>query len=288
MPDFKNRNDIEFAKYDAMSTEELQALLREDASKPEGEETNMEVLFYVMEVLAKRRQARQEGKTPEEALESFVKNYMPEAETASSSESGSTVRMRKPMTRRWARGLVAAAAVLALIFGSSFTASAFGFDLWDFVVNWTQETFHFGNTDQESKISDPEKSDVAPYLGLQNALENLKIDTALAPTWLPEGYEEVEVRVQETPKQRQIIAKYEYSENEVKILITDYLNSSPNQIEQIDSTLEVYESEGIMYYIFTDVDTLQAAWVNGNYECYISGPLSTSEMKNIIDSIGKG
>ena len=125
MPDFENRNDIEFAKYDAMSTEELQALLREDASKPEGDETNMEVLFYVMEVLAKRRQARQEGKTPEEALESFVKNYMPEAEDASSSESDATVRRHKPVVRRWLCGLVAAGATVVLIFSMSLTANAF-------------------------------------------------------------------------------------------------------------------------------------------------------------------
>ena len=70
MPDTQNRNEDVFAKYNAMSTEELQQILREDASKPEGqEETSTEALFYIMEVLAQRRRARNEGKTPEEALE---------------------------------------------------------------------------------------------------------------------------------------------------------------------------------------------------------------------------
>lgn len=60
------------------------------------------------------------------------------------------------------------------------------------------------------------------------------------------------------------------------------------QIEQDETVVEVYEVKGIKYYIFTDIDSLQAAWVRDNYACYISGPLSLSEIKQIIDSIEKG
>ena len=74
----------QFAKYDNMSTEELQQILRDDASIPEGQESNMDELFYVMDVLASRRKARDEGKTPEEALESFKQYYDPEINHASS------------------------------------------------------------------------------------------------------------------------------------------------------------------------------------------------------------
>lgn len=55
MPDNQHRKDEKFAMHDAMSTEELQQLLREDASKPVGEESDTDSLFYIMEVLAKRR-----------------------------------------------------------------------------------------------------------------------------------------------------------------------------------------------------------------------------------------
>lgn len=87
MPDTRNRRDNEFAKYDAMSTEELQQLLREDASKPVGEESDTDALFYMMEVLAKRRKERNEGKSPEEALESFKMHYHTDNEISSDSES---------------------------------------------------------------------------------------------------------------------------------------------------------------------------------------------------------
>lgn len=288
MPDFENRNDIEFAKYDAMSTEELQALLREDASKPEGDETNMEVLFYVMEVLAKRRQARQEGKTPEEALESFVKNYMPEAEDASSSERGFTVRRHKPVVRRWTRGLVAAAAVIVLILGTSFTASAFGFDIWDIVVKWTQETFHFAYVVDSTESREPHKVNAQAFGGLQSSMDRYDITTKLVPNWIPDGYEEVDVQVFDTPKQRQFVAMYQCGDNTIRIRIANYLDGDPEQIEQSGPLIETYPSAEVTYYIFDNDGQLQAAWITDNFECYISGPLSLSEIKDMIDSIEEG
>lgn len=288
MPDSKSRRDTELAKYEAMSTEELQALLREDASKPEGDETNMEVLFYVMEVLAKRRQAHQEGKTPEEALESFVKNYMPEDENASSSERGSAARSFKTNARRWMSGLIAASVAIVLILGTSFTASAFGFDLWEVVTKWTQETFHFGYSTNTYDPSSPEKIDNISYSGLQAALDNFDVTLALAPQWFPEGYVEADVRTQDTPKQREFIAKYQNGDNSIRIRISDYLDGSPEQIERSDSLLEVYTANEISYYIFDNNGILQATWIVDGFECYISGPISLSELKQMIDSIQKG
>lgn len=288
MPDSKSRRDIELAKYEAMSTEELQAILREDASKPEGEESNEDILFYVMEVLARRRQARKEGKSPEEALESFVKNYMPEDDGASGSESESTARRRRSGPRRWMSGLVAAAAMLVLVFGMSLTANAFGIDLWEIVVKWTQETFYFDNPGQISEAGEPEVEDSTPYPGLQTMLEQHNVEVAIVPSWIPEGYEEVDVKTFETPKQRQFVSLYQNGSEEMKIWIADYLDGSPVQIEQSDTVLEVYVSGGVEYYIFSDINQIRVAWIRDSFECCITGPLSIEEMKNMIDSIEKG
>lgn len=288
MPDSQNRMDNEFEKYDAMSTEELQQLLREDASKLEGEETNMEALLYVMEVLAKRRQARNEGKSPEEALESFMQNYYVEDDKSSGSESDSSDRKHGPSFRRWMSGLIAAAAMFVLILGSSLTASALGFDLWDIIVKWTQETFHFGYSSDGSDTGDPNKNSTEVFAGLQDALNDYDISVLLVPTWIPDGYEEVIVKVEDTPRRRQFAAQYQFGDKTIRIRIADYFDSAPAQIEQSDPVLEVYTVNGIQYYIFENYDQLRAVWINENYECYIIGPLSVSEIKEMIDSIGKG
>ena len=288
MPDSHNRGDADYSKYESMSTEELQQLLREDASKPEGEETNVEVLLYIMEVLAKRRQARSEGKSPEEALESFKQNYMPEDEESSTSESESTIRKLRPNIRRWMSGLIAAAAMFVLILGSSLTANALGFDLWDIIVKWTQETFHLGSIADTSNSDEPLGDNTLVFAELQAALDNYEIDAALAPTWIPDGYIFESVQTYETPRQRQIVAMFRDGNKEIKVWVADYLDSHPMQIEQNESTVEVYVSDGIQYYIVEDTGSLQAAWINENYECFISGPLTLSEIKEMIDSIKKG
>lgn len=287
MPDSQDRVDNEFEKYDAMSTEELQQLLREDASKPEGDETNMEALLYVMKVLANRRQAQNEGKSPEEALGSFMQNYYVEDDKSSGSERNSSSRKHNPGFRRWMSGLIAAAAMFVLIIGSSLTASALGFDLWDIIVKWTQETFHFGYAIDSNESANPNSESMELFVGLQTALDDYDISTALVPTWIPKGYEEVDVSIEDTPRRRQFVAKYVYGDNTIRIRIADYFDGAPSQVEQSGSVLEVYTSNGIDYYIFSNYNQIQAVWINDDFECYIMGPLSISELKEMIDSIRK-
>lgn len=288
MPDSQDRVDNEFEKYDAMSTEELQQLLREDASKPEGDETNMEALLYVMKVLANRRQAQNEGKSPEEALGSFMQNYYVEDDKFSSSERKSSDRKQNPGFRRWMSGLIAAAAMFVLILGSSLTANALGLDLWDIIVKWTQETFHFGYSTESTDSRNPNSDNTQIFNELQAALDDYEIEVLLVPTWIPDGYEAGEVRTLDTPVQRTFVATYLNGEDMLKIWIADYLASDPDQIEQSGDVIEVYEVNGIDYYIISDNDQLRAAWINESFECYISGPLSVEELKVMIDSIEKG
>lgn len=287
MPDTRNRRDSEFAKYDAMSTEELQQLLREDASKPMGEESDTDVLFYVMEVLAKRRKERNEGKSPEEALESFKKHYDTENEISSDSEIVPVAPKRRSIGR-WMQGLIAAAAMLVFVIGGSITAHAMGFDLWEIIAKWTQETFHFGYASQVEESDAPSPDYENPCASLQEALNKQKITLELLPTWIPDEYIESDVLVTQTPKHRAFKADYENGDSTIIIRIAEYLDSFPVQVEQSDSLTEIYTPANIEYYIFDNNGFLQAVWINENYECYISGPLTLSELKQILDSIEKG
>ncbi len=279
MPDTQECRDY---RLEQMSDEDLRQILREDASNLEGEDTDMELILRVMEVLAARREKQGEGTSPAEALDSFNKNYCTSKENILISEKVKGTA-NKHSAGLWKR-LVAVAAVLALLaaFGAV-TASAWGFDLWDVISRWTKETFHFSTYGEE-----PVENGQAPCASLQAALDENMITQKLVPTWLPDGYTEDIIDVQESPHQRSICAQYLLENKAIIIRITDYLGKNPNQVEQSGDLLEVYTLGEIQYYIFKNHEQMQAVWTNGTFEGCIFGNLTLDEIKMMIASIEKG
>ena len=284
MSENTNRRDQDFAKYDAMSTEELEEILRLDLDAPPEQESDTEVLLTIMEVLAQRK--KKPEKTAFEALESFRQNYMPEEDpTAPVLNCKKKTNSRIPA--RWLRTLAATAAVIAVILLTSVTTKAFGWDLWDAVVKWTEDTFHIsiGNL---SDAKEPSNSDGLPYASLDEALRQNNIGVALAPTWFPDVYALTSITIEHTPLQKVYTALYEKEDAFLRITVREYMASDPEYIEQGDGLIEIYEKAGINYYLFANNSRTQAVWINGPFECQISGKLTIDELKTMIDSITKG
>ena len=127
MSENQNRGIGNLSKYDAMTTEELEEILRLDAQALEEQESDTETILYIMEVLAARKRNNgHTGKTALEAYESFKQNYMPKTD-----DNIIPIKTRRRLPR-WVRGLVATAAVLAILFTGSVTAKAFGFNIWNY------------------------------------------------------------------------------------------------------------------------------------------------------------
>lgn len=285
MSENQNRRLQELSKFDAMTTEELEEILRLDAETPEEQESDTEMLLYIMGILADRRkETGHAGKTALEAYESFKKNYMPKVEEDVIMPDHEV--KPKVRSRRWLRTLCATAAVVVIVLLGSVTAKAFGVDVWQSVVKWTQETFHFG--DGLSTDDAPNVNDGGDYTSLQDALDKAEIETRLVPTWIPEGYQLTDVRVEETPTQNTYYAIYKNNAKTLKITVRDYLSSNPQYVEQSDNLTETYEVSGNTYYIFSNNERNQAAWITGSFECYIFGDATIEEMKLMIDSIEKG
>ena len=70
------KQNRDFSKYDSMSTEELEALLRLDADAPADGESDVELILHVMEVLVNRGNTNDTGKTALESWESFQQLYL--------------------------------------------------------------------------------------------------------------------------------------------------------------------------------------------------------------------
>ena len=56
MSESKEHFHRDFSKFDEMSTEELNEILRRDSQLPDGEESDIDAILYIMEVIEKRSQ----------------------------------------------------------------------------------------------------------------------------------------------------------------------------------------------------------------------------------------
>ena len=262
---------------DTMTTEELEEILRLDAEKPEGQESDTDKILYIMEVLAERkRNTSHTGKTALEAFESFKQNYMSET------ENNSVPIKTKSGLPRWVRSLTATAAVLAILIAGSVTAKAFGFNVWKAVIQWTQETFHFGEWGSSNV------NNSLDYDSLQEALEKGNTPAWLAPTLISKGFSLTDIKVEQNPLKKIYVAKYVSGEKIIVITIRDYLEEVPVYAEQNEGLIEEYNSLGITYYLFSNLEHNRAIWLYDSYECDISGDVTIEELKQMIDSIQKG
>ena len=272
-------NRAEFSHYDSMTTEELQEILRKHANGELQTEPDTDELYYIMEVLARRREEQdpQAFRSDEEALAEFRKYYMPKEKKAAK------------VIKFPSRALKAVAAVLAVVIifavGTSITAKAFHIDIWSKFANWTKEIFQFTDLPQGTKPENPEKEYNAELKSLQDALAQEEIKEKLVPTWMPEGYISKDLQVMSSPRVRNISAVYENNGSELIIKIRQTIGVTAEQVEKNDDLLEIYVVDGVEYYIFSNTETLQVAWSIGEFECLMIGTITLEEMKMMIDSI---
>ena len=274
-------NRAEYAHYDSLPTEELQEILRKHAHGELETEPDTDELYYIMEVLARRREEQdpQAFRSDEEALADFRKNYMPKEKSAVRPK---VIRFPNRLLKTVAAVLVA---VLILAVGTSITAEAFQIDIWGKFATWTKEIFQFTDIPQGTTAANPEKDYNAELKSLQDALNDEGIKEKLVPTWMPEGYNNTDLKTISTPRVRNISAVYEKNGSELVINIRQTIGVPAHQVEKNDDLLETYVVDGMEYYIFSNTETLQAAWSIGEFECIITGKITLEEMKMMIDSI---
>lgn len=270
----------DFSQYETMSTEELEEILRLDAEVPAGAQTDTELILFILEVLASRRNKENiAGNTAQKAWESFQQHYMPE-------EPEKPLKTNK--STNWIRRFVAAAAVVALLILIPFSTSALTMEeVWNILARWAKETFSFVSSDN-TDVSEPVASDELEYNSLQDVLSKNSEDHNIVPTWIPDGFVLESVRKDASPIQEFYVAKYINGGKEFFIRIQNYIGDDFQKVEIEEDYSEIYSASEVNYYLFENVDQCRAFWIVGTYECIISGDLSIEEIKLMIDSIGKG
>lgn len=289
MSESKRNNHKKYSIYDSMSTEMLEEILRADSQLPKGEDSDMDTILYIMEVIANREKAQPTGKytNVHTAWTSFNENYLPYIENDKSLYDDEDIKdktdikqipLYKSPPSRKSRLQLRTACIVAIItvmlFVGTVTASALGFDLWGTVAKWTEDIFGF------SVNSNKQAPDY-----LQETLDKYNINAEVTPKWLPEGYSFKSVNVIESPLRTTINSVYSCENGEISVTIISLLNSPSSTYEKDGGDVIMYPVDGIEHYIMTNLERTKVVWMTGNYECSITGNFSVEEAKKMIDSI---
>lgn len=139
-------NSVRYSLLNNMSTEALKDLIRQDCFGSEEDQLSDDVIEVILEIISQREQGR--GDIDVLALwKNFQEEYMPASKNAAEnmpnnidkSINTDSITHQKPM--KTLRHLLIAA-ILCLLFGNC-VAFASGINLFDYIANWTEETFQF-------------------------------------------------------------------------------------------------------------------------------------------------
>ena len=192
---------------------------------------------------------------------------------------------RKPEKFRY---LFVLAAAIVILCGA---ASAFGFNVFQAMAEWTSETFGFVSPNAHEKSQEePPVSQDDPYRELRMAVA-AETDTLMVPTWAPEGTVLVDdVSAADRLKSIRIQGTYQTDQGEytVRIVIYDDIpDDYTATYEKDDRPVRMYEAGGIVHYIMSNNQNRGVAWTNGNLEGSIQGSLTEEELEKMVDSIYK-
>lgn len=292
-------SEMDQKKYDAMDTEALQEILREDVEMPDSGKFGMDAILYIMEVVARREEENGNAPDVNAAWESFNKHYRPfsdnsqifgetpDTEADDPSEDADahpsvSFRPRSSRTKKLLR--VAAAVALVSVLSipvNSVVADAFGFDIFRSVARWTQETFGFSRPD--SKAAENQLESLQIYLDEYGAADNI------LPTYIPKSYEVSETLFDSKSSRIMVCCYLSNGSDELMLQYHIYPNELKDRTyEMRDEDPDIYTKGGIEHYIFLNADKYTAAWQSGNTECSIIGLSSRKELIKMIDSIYGG
>ena len=126
-------------------------------------------------------------------------------------------------------------------------------------------------------------------VSLKETLTALQINHPIAPSWLPDGYKQIRIKVTNDHMIGAYDVRADYAkdvdDSKLFIQISQITDITGDTIEKDDRAVIEYTKEKTTWYIMHNLQRLNAAALMDDYQVLISAPISVDEMKKIIDSI---
>lgn len=309
MSELNKKDRQDYSKYDEMSTEALEEILRLDFQMSEDAESDIDAILYISEVIAKRNeQSGAPAVNVEAAWEQFRTKYLPYADgrslydfndeepgcakAASSASDNSAPSGKKHISARGRRRLgriaILAASIVVLLSLMMATTYALGYDLWGTFAQWTKDTFAFVSGSATNSTEEPITE--VEYASLQAALDAYGVAEPLAPTWIPDGFVLDSVSVDDTSSPRVILFQASYCCEDRWIAIQITMHRDANSViytewQKDDAGITTMEIENCTFYMMRNAERECAAWSKKPFECSIIGDITFDELSEMLKSI---
>ena len=283
--------DISSEKLDAMSQPELTELLDAALESMTDETYDAEIINAYLEALD-RKSRIPEYKSADEAFDDFqlrAKTALAETDGQDRGPSGGTRRIRQ---RRFAKTALVAAVLISCLFCGMIAAQAMGVDVFGAVARWTESIFSYNseidgaaNTPSESpELREDEEDIPEEYRDIYPLLEER--GQARYVLDVPDGFELTDVRNNSRDSTGDIAFNVGYIRGSEYISYGVRQNGyDPTSIyEKSDKPVEEYEVNGIVHYLFINVDAVMAVWAIDDLEYSIFSNIDSIRVKEIINS----
>lgn len=274
----------QYAKYDTMSTEALNELLRQDFLQTGDEELDADATLYIARLLVEREEAAVGHPIVdvEASWQDFRRKFIaPDdlhpGEASLSQHDSLYTNKPKGTSIRILRTLLIAAVITAVLVGAAYAAGVLG---W--LPKWNSDYFSFSPTKAENAaVSSSQAQDsLEEVLALHNAPAHI------VPGYLPAGYEQVDFHYTSSPGKYTTLDCL-YSDGVESITLSYFIsyNDDRSLFAKDEGEPEVYTTHGRDHYIMTNMNEYTAVWQNDNFECSLSGFKSREELIQAIDSL---
>lgn len=283
-------NSQRFLGLELLSTSLLEEIIRTDFN--EDTDYDLEMIQYVLEVIAKRKKEEQPDAVPD--VQASWKNLQLRRASAEANSAlprtDSSPKHKKSFhsSKRAFRYVAIVAACIAVIFAVMISAQAMGADVFGVLARWTDSTFRFKVA--ECAATDATTASDSANNAHSEALASIGIPADLAPTQLPPDCTLALIEPYETISEKGVQAAYFLPglTHYLTIDVCEFANStSLNYIYYEKSSADpvCYVHNGMTFYIFQNCSTYTATWTDTKYCITIAGANSKDIIISIIDSI---
>ncbi len=288
MANMQTHSTGRYAFLRALTTEQLEQLLKADYSASMPEDAAEEFIDAVIEVMLEKEKETPSGRLADvdKAWADFQTYYnVPDRDgqllypDPGSPDPAPSQKAPVRRPRRVLRPVALVAAAIGVFMSLLVVAQAAGLDVFGAMARWTDETFHFVTTSAGDETA-----------ALRAALEEQGIPASYAPTWLPAGFKAEEPRTTRTKNHATVSSRLSNGDKELALVFTCYQSEDAIQAASYEKDISEatpYTSGSRLFYMFENQDTTVALWSDGErLSIDIHGEISTDDMKSILDSIG--